>query len=250
MNLVRHLLFTILYIPYGFHKLTGTGPFGKSGARIAHPSAQKSWNRLKSALWQYHVKQYHESSCSVASVVSVVNALRLHQLALSTPISQMDLLEKVKTANWKERMSEKGHKGRRGLPLSLLGAVVKNSLDAYGITYRAVHTIQAEIHPRKTPYIKENLRRQLTEFETRGNGLLIAHFDQGVYARTLNIPHISPVGGFNAETGEVVLLDVDSAQEAPYSVSFQRFYRGMASNYHHIFRPFGYGRGGYVYIRI
>jgi hypothetical protein len=71
-----------------------------------------------------------------------------------------------------------------------------------------------------------------------------------VFVPTLNIPHISPVGGFNAQTGDVLVLDVDPSLPCPYQIGFQTFCRGLSSNYHHVFRPFGYGSGGYVYVKL
>jgi hypothetical protein len=162
----------------------------------------------------------------------------------------MEILEKVRTANWKERMVEKGYKGRRGLPLAVLGDVVKSSLDAYGIAYKSVEAVQAVKDKEKSKEIKAVLRKRLEDFEERGDCLLIAHFDQGAYLPTLNIPHISPVGGFDTKTGDVVILDVDPDQEKFYKITFDTFYRGLSSNYHHVFRLFGFGSGGYVFIKL
>ena len=72
----------------------------------------------------------------------------------------------------------------------------------------------------------------------------------GRYVRALNIPHISPVGSFDPKNMTVTVLDVDSSQENPYRVTFDTFYSGLSSDYGHIFRPFGYGSGGYVFIRL
>jgi len=46
------------------------------------------------------------------------------------------------------------------------------------------------------------------------------------------------------------VLDVDAEVANPYRIDFDTFYRGLASNYHHILRPFGYTGGGYIYIRL
>lgn len=133
MNLRRIIIHTFFYSLYFFHKITGTGAFGRSEAEYLSYPIQTAGNQLKAALIKHHVKQYHEASCSVATVVSIVNALKEKQGDNFVPISQMDILEKVRTGKWKERMSEKGDNGKRGLPLPLLGEIVKGSLDAYGI---------------------------------------------------------------------------------------------------------------------
>jgi hypothetical protein len=250
MNLRRNLIHSYLYVQYGFCKFTGTGAFGRDRAVVLPDPIAYGGNRLKASLLNHHVKQFHESSCSVAAVVSAINAIREKQIDKPAPISQMDILEKVRTANWKERMGKNGHNGRRGLPLSILGDVVKDSLDAYELTYSAVETVQAHKKPDRSKPIRDLLWKRLRDFEKKGNCLIIAHFDQGAYVPTLNIPHISPVGGFDDKTGDVIVLDVDPQQEKPYKITFDTFYRGLSSNYHNVFRPFGYGSGGYVYIKL
>ncbi len=108
MNLRRIIIRAYLYGPYYLRKITGTGAFGRHQGEDIDGPLQTDGNSLKSALIKHHVKQLHESSCSVASIVSVVNALRDDQGDTPVPVSQLDILEKVRTANWKERMSEKG----------------------------------------------------------------------------------------------------------------------------------------------
>ena len=250
MNLRRIIIHTFFYSLYFFHKITGTGAFRRKDAEYISDPIQTGGNLLKAALLKHHVKQYHEASCSVATLVSVVNALREKQGGNFIPVTQMDILEKVRTAKWKERMSEKGDNGRRGLPLPLLGEIVKSSLDVYGIAYEAVETVEAPKNSSQSEKVIKELKKRLSGFETKGNCLLIAHFDQGAFLRTLNIPHISPVGGFDTTNGDVTILDVDPQQEKPYKISYNTFCEGIFSNYHHVLKPFGYKSGGYVYIKL
>jgi len=187
----------------------------------------------------------------VASVVSVINVLLEKQgRPPKVPITQQDLLETVKTAHWKERMSDNGYKGRRGLPLPVLGEVVKGSLSAYGIPTKFIEIVQVSGDPEKAETLKQTLRSRLEQFETRGDCLIIAHFDQGSVLPELHIPHISPVGGFDRASDKVTFLDVDPDQPYPYQVSFETFYNSLSSNYNPLFRHFGYAEGGYVFIRI
>ena len=250
MNLRRTLIHTYLYVPYGLRKISRTGAFGRDRAEYIQSPIQSRDNPLKAGLIKHYVKQFHGSSCSVASVATVVNALRELQCNTPDTITQMELLEKVRTAHWKERMSPKGHNGRRGLPLPVLGDVVKSSLDVYGIAYAGVETVRL---PQKSDAVlkaRDLLRRRLIDFEKKGDGLIIAHFDQGAYLPALNIPHISPVGGFDPETGNVLILDVDQDQKHPYKITFDTFCRGISGNYPFVMRPFGFDRGGYVYIKL
>ena len=251
MTIFRLLIRPFLMAQFTINKLTGTGSFGQDQAQYIDPVIPAGNNRLKTALFRHHVKQFHESSCSVASVVSVVNALRDIQGDLThPPLTQQDILESVRTANWKERMSEGGDKGKRGLPLFMLGDVVKSSLDHYGISYTSVDTIQLFKDPGRADGLRQDLLTRLQEFDPKGKSLLIAHFNQGAFIKALQIPHISPVGGFDIKTNTVTMLDVDYLQDRHYTISFDRFYDGMASDYHKLFSAFGYESGGYVYIRL
>jgi len=250
MNLLRNLIRPYLYTRYGIHRMTGTGSFARNRCHFLEDADRSQWNAVKKALWQYHVKQFHESSCSVASVVTCINAARAVLMGESDPISQNEILDRVTTGHWKERMSDGGYRGRRGLPLPLLGQVVVDSLAAYSLTIRQVDVIQT---PKNAPVqspVRATLKERLRNFDRRGDGLIIAHFDQGSLVPTLNIPHISPVGAYDAATDRVTLLDVDPEQERPYQVSFETFYRALSCDYHHIFQAFGYGSGGYVYVQL
>lgn len=250
MDLLRRLIRPYLYTRYGFHRVTGTGPFGRHRHQRDAAVARDEWPPLKQALWRHHVKQLHESSCSVASVVACVNAVRATTTGAPHPITQTEILDRVATGHWKERMRAGGYRGRRGLPLPLLGRVVKDSLAVFGLTVRHVDVVQTRKNePLRSP-VRTTLRRRLQRFDGRGDGLIIAHFDQGTLLPTLNIPHISPVGAYDAAAGQVTILDVDPEQDVPYRISFDRFYQALSCDYHHIFEAFGYGSGGYVYIRL
>jgi hypothetical protein len=250
MNFRRYFILTYFHGRYGFHKITRTGAFGPHGAEVLPDPIQTNGNALKSALIKHHVKQFHESSCSVASIVSAINAIREQQAENHTPIDQKEILEKVNTAHWKERMTEEGYKGRRGLPLSVLGEVVKSSLAAYGISYRTLETVQTLKDSPQTETLKSVLWQRLSDFETKGNCVIIAHFDQGTYVPTLNIPHISPIGGVDTHDGSVTMLDVDPDQEKPYRISFDTFYKGISADYNRVLSKYGYAGGGYIYIQL
>lgn len=251
MILLKWVIRPYLYIQYFFQKFTKTGSFGKDQAVYIKKPYENMGNIIKDGLFKHHVKQFHESSCSTAAIVSVVNTLLDKQGALNGPaVTQQDLLEKVKIAHWKERMSDKGYNGRRGLPLNTLYQVVKSSLTAYNIPCQSIEMVQAKGDPIRSKAIKKKLRHRLEQFEKKGNCLIISHFDQGSFIRELHIPHISPVGGFDPVSGTVTLLDVDTSQLFPYKISFDTFYKGLSYNYNFMFRKFGYAEGGYIFVRV
>jgi hypothetical protein len=256
MMLLKWVIRPYLYLRYHIERLTKTGAFGPEPAAFVKEVYQPTGHPVKDRLHQFHVKQFHESSCSVASVVSVINALKDLQTQKDKDqpgwqvLTQHDLLEKVSKAHWKERMSQGGYKGRRGLPLDILGQVVKASLDACQARYDRVETIQTIRHPDRITDCKNRLIDHLTRFEKKGDCVIIAHFDQGSFLTELHIPHISPVGGYDSVSQTVKILDVDSSQPYAYQVSFDRFYKGLSTSYNAVFRYFGYAEGGYVLIEL
>ena len=249
MNLFRiYIVRPYLIIRYFFHWATRTGSFGPGQARhISSSSELSSGQSLQAALFRHHVKQYHESSCSVASVVSVVNVLRERYGCPGPTVTQQAILEKVRTANWKERMEPDGYMGRRGLPPAVLKAVVQDSLMAYDVPFKKVEMIQGAITQDRE---MQQILGHLSNFQFLDNCLIIAHFDQGSFINELNIPHISPVGGFDPSSGLVSILDVDPDQKLAYNIPLNRFYKGIATPYAGVFRPFGYDRGGVVVVHL
>jgi Phytochelatin synthase len=251
VNLLKWVIRPYLYIQYFFSKLFKTGGFQENLAVYRKAPYRNTGNFLKDGLFRHHVKQFHESSCSVASVVSVINVLLEKQgRSPKAPITQQGLLEMVKAAHWKERMSDNGYKGRRGLPLPVLGEVVKGSLDTYHIPCKSLEIVQVSSDPVKSETMKQILRTRLEQFETKGDCLIIAHFDQGSVLPEWHIPHISPVGGFDKAADKVIFLDVDPDQLYPYEVSFETFYSSLSYNYNPVLRHFGYAEGGYVFIQV
>ena len=251
MNQFRfYVVRTYLILRYYFHRLTGTGCFGAGQAQsFAPPPGLAKGAQLQAGLLRHHVKQYHESSCSVATVVNVVNALREKFKIPGPLVTQQAILDTVRTAHWKERMGPNGYKGRRGLPIGVLGDVVRDSLLAYDIPFHRVEVIQGVGKKNKTQ-AKRKILQHIKAFQSNNSCLIIAHFDQGCFIQELNIPHISPVGGFDPVTGTVTILDVDPDQVLPYRIPFSTFYKGISSRYAGVFRPFGYDRGGIVVIHL
>jgi len=249
MNFFRiYIVRPYLVIRYFLHWATRTGSFGPGQARhITSFSGLSRGQSLQAALFRHHVKQYHESSCSVASVVCVVNVLRERYGCPGPTVTQQDILEEVRTAHWKERMEPDGYKGRRGLPPEVLTAVVQDSLMAYDVPFKKVEMIQGTLTQGRE---SQQILRHLKNFQFLDNCLILAHFDQGTFIKELNIPHISPVGGFDPSTGFVSILDVDPDQELAYGIPFNRFYKGIATPYAAVFRPFGYDRGGVVVVHL
>ncbi len=251
MNIIRLVIRTYLYTQFFINKVTFSGPFGKERADYLKNISNSDKNRLKSNLFKYHVKQFNDASCSVASIVSVLNSVMDDQEILPDKVlTQHDILEKIKKHKWKKRMSPEEDNGKRGLPLYMLGDIVRSCFDTCKIEYKSIKTVQADRNPENQKKIKNLLLERLKNFEKNGSCLIIAHFNQGKYVETIQLPHISPVGGYNEKSGKVTILDVDPEQVLPYEVSFDRFYEGISSNYNNFFKYYGYKSGGYIFVQL
>ena len=101
--------------------------------------------------------------------------------------------------------------GRRGLPLGVLTDVVQDSLTTYGVPFKKVEMIQGTLSQSRI-MARQQILEHLKNFQFLDNCLVIVHFDQGSFIKELNIPHISPVGGFDPSSGLVSILDVDPDQ--------------------------------------
>lgn len=250
MKVLRYIIRLYLYTQYFFNKATSSGSFGK-GCVSYIQDMEKSENLLKSNLIKHHVKQFNEASCSVASVVSALNAaMDLQNITQEEPLTQQKILEDVKAHKWQKRMSPQGDNGKRGLPLYMLGDIVKESFETYNIKFRSIKTIQAKREPKEAEVVKDLLLNSLKSFEKNGDCLILAHFNQGIYVKTIQLPHISPVGGYDEATGKVTMLDVDPEQTLFYEISFDRFYEGLSNNYNNVFSSFGYKSGGYILVEL
>ena len=138
---------------------------------------------------------------------------------------------------------------QRARSLIVINEVIRG-FPCWLITVRSVEVVQTPKNaPQRSP-VRTTLKKRLREFDRHGSGLIIAHFDQGSLVPTLNIPHISPVGAYDAANDRVTMLDVDPEQEKPYQVDVDTFYKGLSCDYHHVFDAFGYGSGGYIYLQI
>lgn len=237
---LRHLIFLYLYLVYFFYMIFKAGPFGKNKPVFIDDSFNVSKKLLEN-----QVKQFNEASCSVASVAVIINSLRDNNF---DPVTQKELLEKVDACAWKKRMSLKGDNGKRGLPLDMLGHVVEKAFEVYKIPYKKIQTIDFSGSSDEAD-LKNDLRKRLDELD-KEKAFIIAHFNQGLLIPTLQIPHISPIGGYDAKNDEVIVLDVDFSVEKNYKVSLNSLFKAMKSNYYNLFISHGYGMGGYVYIKI
>lgn len=193
------------------------------------------------ALIPYYVPQLNEAACSVASVAMVVNAAVRAGRPLGNEdrnVTQQALLDKVRDAQWKERVSAGNLPLRHGLTLAQLGEVTAASLQAFGDANAAVATVPADGSSEGLA----RFRATLAANETSAREALLLHFvqDELTDAPGGPYPHISPVGAYDAEHRRVLILDVDREWYEPYWVSDEVLWRALSR------KTIWFGAGGYV----
>ncbi|MBW2368615.1 MAG: phytochelatin synthase [Deltaproteobacteria bacterium] len=217
----------------------------------SHPNPT-ALSDLSRRLLDHYVIQFNSAACSVASVATVLNTARsLTQKAeKAVPLTQTDILNAVQVVEWKDRITPSGNKSRRGLPLAELGIAVENGFAQYQIPCDSVETVLLLKHPSNLADEKEKLKNRLIAFEKSGACFIIAHFNQGIFIKSLHIPHISPVGAYHIADNKVLVLDVDREGPGPYWLSFEKFFEGLTSDYNGRLKKYGYDGGGYVYVEL
>ncbi len=193
----------------------------------------------------HYTGQADSLSCSVAAAVMVLNAIdrtRADLRASDANFQQAGLIGDVKAAHWKERVTGEGWKGRVGLTLAELEEVVSQALATYGIKG---WTTSIRSFKDAAPQSLDELRAILEANEASADDFVILHFLQD---RLTNDPggpyaHISPVGAYDAASGQVLLLDVDREYYGPYWVSVERLLNALSA------RTPAYGYGGLLILR-
>ncbi len=180
-------------------------------------SAHPAWQFWR--LIPYYAPQKTGSSCSVASVTLLLNALR-SQLPLTADdplVSEELLLQRVKNPIW-ARAS--------GVTLDELAILTQESLRAYELAFTQVHAVHADpSHPK----VQASLHQDLLQLTQTPHTYLLANFLQGAYTGDANIGHVSPVGAYDPVQKKVLILDVDREYYEPYWVSEETFFKGMAT---------------------
>jgi hypothetical protein len=167
------------------------------------------------SLSPYYLPQATGSSCSVAAVAMLVNALR------GTPphdedrlVTQEALLKTVGNRRWAEQTAENGP----GVTWDEFGHYVGASLDAFHIDAETEALRPGDGSARTL----ERLRAVLIENERTDRDIVLAYFNQGVLTGSWDGPHISPIAAYDAGRRRALIMDVDREWYVPYWASDQK----------------------------
>jgi hypothetical protein len=191
----------------------------------------------------FYVPQATSSACSVASVTMAVNFVRGLPAGADAPIvTQAALLAEVGDEAW----AAKGAEGGDGVTFAELVAAVHDALAAYGIEEPAIEVIRPTQDDAAT---LARVRAALAANEASDQDLLLVYFNQGVLTGDWDGPHISPVGAYDARTGQVLIMDVDREWYVPYWTSDERLLDAMLRPAPAEHGPLAGETGGLIWIR-
>ena len=191
----------------------------------------------------FYLPQQTSSACSLASVVMALNALRgLPARSDQQLVTQSILLKKMSQAKWTKQVAE----GGSGVTLNGLVALVQQSLARFQLRDYGVEVIRpANEHPETLA----QLRQALADNEASDRDIILVYFNQGVVTGDWDGPHVSPIGAYDARTGQVLILDVDREWYVPYWTADTQLLKAMLRPAPAQHGPLAGETGGLIWIR-
>lgn len=172
----------------------------------------------------YYLPQLTDSSCSLASVTMVINAVR-SQLKLTKDhplVTQDALLNRVNDEAWRVNVKQ----GGQGETLDQLKEIMVNTLRAYHIGGASVEAIHLNGHSKQN---QRQLRKILLESERTANVFIIANFNEKFFTDKTGFGHFSPIGAYDATKRQVLIMDTDRELYEPYWVPEKLLLDSMAT---------------------
>ncbi|WP_162916672.1 phytochelatin synthase family protein [Dongia deserti] len=193
----------------------------------------------ESAYWSiapHLIQQGTDSSCSLATAVMLINAVRGHEghLRSAGPVSEASLLDRLGDQAWRAAVAQNGD----GLSLTEFAAAMERALHCYecagrwNIAITPVTDADAAI---------ADLRGALIEMESGGSGFAAANFHLDLfYGDGVDVGHFSPIGAYDAARDRVLMLDVYKKDYEPVWAPLPRLARAMATQSRKTGEPRGY----------
>ena len=176
------------------------------------------------ALSPFQIQQHTDSSCSLATTVMLLNAIRglEGQLAIGAPVSELSLLDHLQDSDWRTAITPGvGH----GLTLQLFAERVNKALASFALSHwRAVPHPVGESAAAEAP-----LRSALLAMESADGGFVAANFHlDTLYGDGSDIGHLSPLGAYDAARDLVLVLDVYKKDYEPHWVALSALTAAMS----------------------
>ena len=192
-----------------------------------------------SAYWwiaPHLIQQGTDSSCSLATAVMLLNAVRGRegQLRIGGAVSETRLLDKLGDTLWRDAVAQDGG----GLSLTEFAAAMDRALASYecagtwGVSIVPMTDADAAI---------SGLRDALRRMESGAGGFIAANFHLDLfYGDGVDVGHFSPIGAYDAGRDLVLMLDVYKKDYEPMWAPLPRLAKAMATLSRKTGEPRGY----------
>jgi hypothetical protein len=192
-----------------------------------------------SAYWSiapHLIQQGTDSSCSLATAVMLINAVRGRegQLRIGEPVSEASLLGKLGDAAWQTAVAQDG----KGLSLTEFAAAMERAL----LSYECAGTWSVTIAPMTDADAAiAELRTALIAMENGNTGFAAANFHLDLfYGDGVDIGHFSPIGAYDPARDLVLMLDVYKKDYEPMWAPLPHLAKAMAALTRETGEPRGY----------
>ncbi|MBK9294550.1 MAG: hypothetical protein IPM57_08910 [Oligoflexia bacterium] len=244
---MKVLLFFISLLAFGAPKYgINATPLSKKNDFIRKSPAPDYW-----MLSPYYVGQDNDSSCSAATLVTLLNGVRL-----SSELTQKD--ELVTQASLREKFSDEKYKfsvcgdsalalangvAQLGVSVKRFSEVLKGALDKLKIKYHEVKVV--EIDHKNLKQSQKQLESILNENEKSNRDVVVLNFTQGILTGDEEgmIGHIALVGAYDAKNKMVLILDPDRKWYEPYWSPLNAVFKAVSDSRSD-------PKPGYVYLKL
>ena len=183
------------------------------------------------------IQQHTDSSCSLASAVMLLNAIRGHegQLKVGAPVSELSLLDHLQDEAWRQAIH---HETGPGQTLSEFADAMTRALAHFDCAGRwRLETVPVTDAQACLP----RLRAALAELESGGTGFAAANFHLDLfYGDGVDVGHFSPIGAYDPARDLVLMLDVYKKDYEPMWAPLEHLARAMATRGKRTGEPRGY----------
>lgn len=193
----------------------------------------------ESAYWSiapHLIQQATDSSCSLATAVMLINAVRGREghLRIAGPVSESSLLDRMGDEAWRTAVAQDG----KGLSLTEFAAAMERALlscecaGGWSVVTAPVTDAGAAL---------AGLRAALIEMETGRGGFMATNFHLDLfYGDGVDVGHFSPIGAYDSARDLVLVLDVYKKDYEPVWAPLPRLANAMATQSRKTGEPRGY----------
>lgn len=202
------------YCHYG----TKAIPLSTKPEFVQKNTALKFWS-----LFPHYLPQWNGESCSVASVLMILNAAkRLYEPCSIQLISRSHVLRRKAFKQWRAQVK----RGGDGVVLDELASYLKSAIESFGLNISELAVKRAFVST------KQNYSDFLTDLQRthlEPNSFLILNYDQGFLMETgRSFGHFAPVAAFDSKQNQVLVFDPDRSWYEPYWVEVKHLYDSMS----------------------